>query len=57
MTTLDKIRRAVAVRIPGTHANCARQKRLLERELRTQGFSRSHAVAEVSRRFKEGKHA
>lgn len=38
MNAFDKIRRAVAARIPCTHANCARQKR-------------TAAVTIVARRF------
>ena len=55
-TLTEKIRRAIVTNIPGSEAqagaNLAKEKRLLERELRNSGYSRSHAVAEVSRRFK-----
>lgn len=56
MTLIDRLRRAVAAHVPGSEINLARQKRTLERELRTQGYSRTHAVAEVARRFREAKH-
>jgi len=56
MNILRKICRAIVTNIPGSEAQAgallAKEKKLLERELRNSGYSRSHAVAEVARRFK-----
>jgi len=51
MNTLDKIRRAVIAHVPGSALHLAKNKRLLEKQLRADGWSRAAAVAEVSRRF------
>jgi len=52
MNTLDKIRRAVIAHVPGSALHLAKNKRLLEKQLRADGWSRSGAVIEVARRFK-----
>lgn len=56
MDTLNKIRCAIVARIPGTVAYEAMTKRRIERELRAAGYSRSHAVAEAARIFKDANH-
>lgn len=56
MNAFDKIRREIAAHVPGTEINLARQKRQLERQLRADGYSRTHAVAEVAKRFRDAKH-
>lgn len=57
MGTFKNIKKTISAHIPGSTLNIAAAKRKLEKELRAAGYSRSHAVAEASRRFKECKHA
>jgi hypothetical protein len=45
--------KALLCRIPGTKANIARKKQLLERQLRQQGYSRSQAVTMAAAKFKK----
>lgn len=54
MNILNKLHKTIAARIPGSAANIAAAKQKLEKELRAAGYSRSHATAEASRRFKRG---
>lgn len=51
MSILSKIGTAIAAKIPGSVPNIAREKRLLERQLRADGWSRKAAATEVARRF------
>lgn len=47
-----RIRRAITATIPGTAINLAEKKRRMERDLRAQGLSRSHARALASEKFR-----
>lgn len=49
----EKATKKIAGLIPGTGANIAMQKRAIERRLRAEGFSRTHAAAIVAERFKQ----
>jgi len=51
LDTLSKIRKVIAVHVPGTAANVAQVKRAMEKRLRAEGYSRTHAVALVSEHF------
>ncbi|MDO8248945.1 MAG: hypothetical protein Q7T78_04410 [Rhodoferax sp.] len=51
---LEALKKRVVGMIPGTTMNVALAKRQMERELREQGYSRSHAQALASQHFKKG---
>jgi len=56
LTRLARVRRALAGLLAGKPEvqRIAHEKRLLERELRAQGHSRTHARAIVAERFRDG---
>ncbi|MDO8262187.1 MAG: hypothetical protein Q7T21_03070 [Gallionella sp.] len=51
MTMLDALKKKVVGMIPGTPLNIAQQKRAMEKELRKQGYSGTHARGLVSEHF------
>lgn len=51
LNPLSKIIKVIAVRIPGTTINVAQAKRAMEKRLRAEGYSKTHAVALVSQHF------
>lgn len=53
MNAIGKFCRAIAAKLPGAAIDAALAKRQIERELRAAGFSRSHAVAEAARIYRE----
>ena len=53
MKFVDRLKVTALRQLPGTEANLAYKKRLRERELRGQGYSRSHAVHIVHEEFKK----
>ncbi len=48
---LAKICKVIAAHIPGTAVNVAQEKRQMEKRLRAEGHSRTHATALVSQHF------
>lgn len=51
MSILSKISKKIAAAIPGSGISVAREKRLLEKQLRADGWSRKAAATEVARKF------